>query len=733
MKNIWRAQADTISFQDEEILNVLYENKAVEEFLYSDQSKGISATKGMGKTFLIKIKRFQTQSQENNGVLILPKDRLVDVSAPVFLTSGQITLLSDYENWVNLWISLLGIYLFSLPEFKSMLDETDGKVLPDFIRTLIKEKEFTGVFEVLSAIILTENKAVLMETIRASSYLFNIINRIQRPVYLFVDKLEEPFNRHVYRIPATTNSSRGPTNKSIWDFAQVSFAEMVYRLSARNHIKIFFTIRQESLIGMERFSREYNKIKDILCQLNYTSHELYEMYAKYIKNETDDNLCNPDMKFTNPKVAFLNTDIMPHRSGVDEDLWEYIYRHTLKRPRDIMHICGDLCKHVSQDPVLKDKTDGTKERMIRKWVNENATMFCRSYLYDVEPFMNSEDEGSFVEKLLELCKNLSTNVYTKDALELACKKGNKDCDGICSTCTKTHYFSALQNIGLLGTIYKSNGEFDTYRCECKDIGESIYECRYQTLISGVLYYVHPGLSNIIKQQTDRHMRPFTPSQLLIPNDSGKLDKTVVKKIHHFAISNWGNQYEKNVFLTSTQRGAMGSIRNEVKETLEALGYTVFAFEDPDFPVDLERKENEKGQTHDHCINTLLSKCRHVVYIFDGIFGGRYSGKDYQFYIDNEPVFKIQPSISFMEYYISSLYNKNVRVYVDEKVDIARGEYIANGEPIDYKSIHVDKPIEVFSQLKYFNDLGNGTWYDKYLNLSHLKEFIEKHFPKCSEG
>ena len=729
MKTIWKTQADTIDFQDSEILNILYENKLVKDFLSSDHSIGISATKGMGKTFLIKIKRFQMQLKENSGILLLPKDRMADVSAPIYLSKGQVTLLSNYENWIDLWIALLGIYLFSLDEFKYLIDDKEKKFLPEFIWNLVNEREYTGIFEVLSIILLEKNKKLLMETIRSSTYFFGRINKIQRSVYLFVDKLEEPFNRHIYRINRDHKSPQGQINQSIWTYAQVAFAEMVYRLSARNHVKVIYTIRQEALIGIEQISRESSKIKDTLCQLSYTSDELYAMYKKYIMNEAEDNLCNASEKYENPNIAFLNIETMPHRSGINENLWDYIYRHTLKRPRDVMEICNSLCQHVVNDESVCLKTDGTRERVIRKWVNENSTIFCRSYLYDIEPFMNSNENNFFVEECLDLCKYLNTNVYTKEALELACRKGNIDCIENCVECDKTHYFSALQNIGLLGVIYKSDGEANVYRCSIKNVWESVYETQEQTLKQGILYYVHPGLSNIIKQESDRHMLQFTPSRLLIPNDSGIVENDTVKKIQHFAMAKWGDQFDKNVFLTSTMRGKMSQLREEIKVFLEKRGYTVYAAEAPEFPVDINTEDKKYGQTHDHCINTLLSKCRHIVYLFDGDFGGEYLGKDFQMYIENETVFDIQPSISFTEYYIASLYKKNVRVYVDEKVDIARGEYIENNKPEDYKSKCVTKPIYVFKQLEYFNKLGNGTWYAKYQSLHHLKEFLAKHFPE----
>lgn len=729
MKNVWIAHADMIDFQDDQIQKFLYTNKVIDDFLSANQSMGVSATKGMGKTFLIKMKRFQMQKTKDKSVMLLPLDRMVDVSAPIYLNKGQLSLLSSYDNWVDLWISIVSIYLLSLNNFSYILSDIDLEKLPPFVKKILFQK-YIGIFDVLATVLINESKKNLRDTIRASAFLFNKVNEIKQSVCIFVDKLEEPFNRQIYT-QSISKAAQGTTNQSVWAFAQVSFAEMTYRFLARNHIKFFYTLRQEALIGIELFSRESSKILDGLCKLSYTSTELYAMYKQYIENESDDNLFDASLKFKNPNQAFINTNFMPHRSGINEELWDYIYRHTLQRPRDIMEICNSLCRYLVHDRTLCNRTDGTKERMIRKWVNEHSTMFCRTYLYDVEPFMNNNENDFFVEGLLNVCRNLNSNIFIMDALKYACKQGNAEkCSGNCVTCTQIHYFSALYNIGLLGAIYVSQGEEDTYRCEINHIGKSVYEARKQTLHDGQLYFAHPGLSNIIRTETSRNMTAFGPSNLLIPRDDAIINKDIFNKIKHFALSRWGDQYTDTVFLSSTDRD-MSTINEEVKAFLQSRGYKVHRFNNDDFPVDIQRKLGKRGQTHDHCIDVLLSNCRHVIYLFGGNFGGKYAGEDYQVYIDENPIIKMQPSISFMEYYIASVYNKNVRVYVDEKVDFSRGEYIENNKPENFKSKVVDKPQKVFKQLEYFNTLCNGTWYDKYNSLEHLKQFLDKHFPKIN--
>lgn len=86
----------------------------------------------------------------------------------------------------------------------------------------------------------------------------------------------------------------------------------------------------------------------------------------------------------------------------------------------------------------------------------------------------------------------------------------------------------------------------------------------------------------------------------------------------------------------------------------------------------------------------------------------------------------------MEYLVAKDNGKNVKVYVDEKVDIARGEYIANDKSDSYKSKIVENS-KVFKQLGYFNDLGNGTWYDIYNSLLNLEEYVSAHFAELENN
>lgn len=113
---IWKVMADSFDFDDIEITQLVYQNYPVKRFMDAKQSMGISACKGMGKTFLLKAKRMRLQKENDSSILFLPKNQLVDAPAPCVLDQTHISFLKSYNNWVALWIGCISIYLLSQDE-----------------------------------------------------------------------------------------------------------------------------------------------------------------------------------------------------------------------------------------------------------------------------------------------------------------------------------------------------------------------------------------------------------------------------------------------------------------------------------------------------------------------------------------------------------------------------------------------------------------------------------------
>lgn len=729
---IWNTSADMLDFSSTEIMKCLYINYPVKKFINASNSMGVSACKGMGKTFLLKVKRMKMSNagEEKENILLLPKNQLVDTPGTILLNKTHIRFLSSYYNWVDLWISCVAIYLLSIPEIKATFSDDEFYELNTNASKLISH-EHVGVFSVLGHVLNDKTQKTLRDVIQASNLMFSLLQRIQRPICLFLDKLEEPFNRYFYKIPGTNTVADGRYNASLWAYAQLAFAEAVYRLySGRHHIKIFYGIRQEALFGCENITRESTKILSMVTKLNYTYSDLREMCRIYIKQESHENLMLPDLAETNPFKALCGIDTVMHRSGKPEHIWAYIYRHSLQRPRDIMEMALALYENTVHAPDLKKNDENALTRICRHWINEISTRQCMDYLTGLEPFMALEENIAFTQNIMNFLKYLPTNVFTSDSILQYCHRCNENTNEIkCGTCENIHFFSTLFNIGLLGYIYKSASE-DGYKNYIKPIGDSIYATSTQTLPNAELYYTHPGIGNIIKGERDKAQLQYVASNFIINSNEVFANAREIQRLQHFCTALIGNAEEKRVFLTSTGRD-LSETRKRIKRKLEESGYQVFAYEFDSFPEmkpdGIPFSEHHPGETHDHCIDVVLT-CKHLIYIFDGRFGGPYHGKKYQQYIDeNSNIIKITPSISFVEYLVAKTFGKNTKVYVSEKVDLLRGEWLVSGAPDVIKSNVVDSS-KVYKQLGYFNALGNGTWYDKYPDSCVLEEFISKHFP-----
>lgn len=723
---VWSIEADIFDFDNSEIMDLVYCNQDVDRFMEAKDSMGIAACKGMGKTFLLKAKRLEMM--KDKSFLTLPKDNIVDVSGTIAIESMQINFLSSYTNWVSLWISCIAIYLLSLDNFSDIIDEQDKQELPDCVRTLL-EKKNTGIFNVLHRVLFLKSKEKLNEVIHASTLLFDYIQRIQQQVAIFVDKLEEPFNRGYYSIPGSTASAQGRYNASIWSYSQLAFSEAVYTLySGRHHIKIFYSIRKEALFHGEQISTEYSKLRSRIVRLKYSQEELYNMFCLYISKEEKSELSCPELAETNPIKALVGMDTIVHRSGSSEEsVWNYIYRHTFQRPRDIMEMCEAIHRHIVREKSTENTTETQKVRSLRRWVNEISKMECMSYLSFLEPFMSREDNILFKEKILEFARILPMNIFTKESTEFFCHLFNHKSKGSysCINCEDTHYFSTLYNIGLLGYVYESETDEHKYEMSIKHIGESTFDSIHQSLPAGVLYYLHPGFGNIVQQEREVSMQQYMPCQYIVNDLEKEISASQIRMMIDSVIATLGNINSRRVFITSTGRD-LEDERKRVKKILEAKGYEVFIYEDPNFPQLENTLENSyPGATHDHCIDVMMT-CKHLIYIFSGRYGGKYSGNKYKTYYEQEKIIDEVPSVSFMEYLVAKANGKNVKVYVNEKVDIARGEYIANNQSKDFKSKIVEN-TKVFKLLKYFNELGNGTWYDKYSSLENLEEFIDVQF------
>ena len=727
--SVWIVEGDNIDISDK-ALNIVYYNDKVREFLYDGSQWGISSAKGFGKTFLMKVKRKQLQNKE--GVTCLPRDIMVDVPGEISLKQSVSKYMEDYYNWVNLWTVSIGVSLLNDPIIRPIFTKDDFSSLSENTKKMLESKAYIvcDIFNIL----LSKERQELKPILDDAAQIFNLIAHINKSICIFIDRVDEAFRRDIHQVCGDSRMSRGPRNASYWQYAQFGLAEAVHRIHGkRKQIKIFYTIRAEALVDAYMLSPQYQQIMGDITELSYSYQDLYEMFKLYIANEEDDELFDCRLKNEAPELAFVGFKTLEHGyiSGNKEDIFSYIYRHTLKRPRDIMDICNKLCN-------INIKKEGIP--LIRTIVNRKANEICKAYMAQQDPFVINLK----FDDVPYLLKNLNTNIFDFNYMKYVCKKYNSEISRIkqsnieqpfacikkCSDCTYEHPFCNLFNIGLLGIIEKNNSD-KYYKQKYLTPGNSIINLNKPILPRSRLYFLHPSLSNLAEKKRKDDGLEFKTSDLTIVGDERKIDDDPVLKIEHSVNAHLGNLQTNRIFISSTCYD-LENERITLKNNLERLGYEIIMSDTDNFNTKLENTHS-----HDHCIDEML-KCSQIICIIAKRYGGEYTGRKYSQYLPKNLVseknikwfidektandFIMNPSISFVEYSIAKYFRKKVYVYLLEEVSNEKNSYRKNIKEHGFNPAFANDN-RIFEMIQFVTHQQTENWISNYNNLAHLNELL----------
>ena len=717
---VWKIEADIIDFSGSEP-NLLYRNSTVDLFMNASDSMAVSAVKGMGKTFLLKAKRYFTA--QKSGITILPSNNLIlDVPSNIYIKKQHVSIFSDYYQWINIWLCSISIYILSQDKYRYIVNQNMESISLQKSTKELLQQDNTGVWSVISKFTKLNTKAELHDVLTDTDTLFNMLMNIQDSIYYFIDKVDEPFDNMLDDDTFISKSTRGPVIYNIWQYAQLALVEASYKIyTGRHHIKIFSSIRQEALNGMNRISRQSDKLRSRIVQLTYSKLDLYRMFSHYVECEQPENLLYPNMATQNPVKAFVGIDKISHYSGGMENVWDYIYRHTLSRPRDIMIVCMDLFINIVGDSKYNGEiASNLIAGRIRHIVNKRSNDMSTNHISSVESFWIDKENESVGALIYAVSRKLDTNVFDIKSMKKYCCAVNHLESGDCGECKEIHVFSALYNIGMLGVI-DTNNDGKGYRARINN-GTNVYYSRRQELPTGRLYFAHASYSNLIRHEREAMLQPYDTVKSIIADEGAIIGEEAMRRIEDLIISHDGDKNRETVFVSSTKRD-IKDLRDVVKNKLIGQGYKVLAYDDESFPPSPVESKN----THDHCIDVMLN-CGKVVCIFSGRFGGEYNGDKYRSYIEEcKELFSGKtPSVTFMEFFVAQKLGKDVRVYIDESIEIARGEFIANGSPLNYKSKIVEN-VRVFEMVGWINKMRDGVWKYSYNNVQTLEKLIAWHF------
>ena len=470
----WEADAGNLS-DFNKFDTFVYRNGTVKAFLEDSGKNFVIAAKGVGKTLLLSYKRYlleskYSQNNDSTSIFFVPgKHPYISFveSIKTTLSNEHLSRLQDWQYCKRLWVLIIEVCVIS--NSNSNIDDL-LKNLPDrvmrhksYLESLIRN---SNSIEYIFNEFVSLNESTLTRLIEdISNYIGNCFSRINHGIIIFLDRFDNALET---------------SHDEIWTSIQVGLLEAAWDVMRSNHhIKIFLSIRQEAY-ALHR-SRNANAISSSVIKIEYSRTELKELVNHLVQFYEG----YPTLE------DFLGFNCFPNTiTFKDENVFDFMYRYSIGRPRDFVQFCGELSMYKDSYPDLETKRMKLKEKV---------------RTISSETIINSLfDELRMLLKCLKTLECFNTflihlkhNVLTYDELKKICREyhgGN--CTNDCKNCSSDkHPFCDLYNMGLLGIVERPTVGIDVIQK---------FKTPYEDFTEGLrgdvnFFLVHPALREYIKE------------------------------------------------------------------------------------------------------------------------------------------------------------------------------------------------------------------------------------------
>lgn len=465
----WTVDADDIRVAEDFDASFLHRTAEIDGFLAADRDDKfiVIGTKGFGKTLLLKAKRiFQQQGARH---ACLPSGSLLDkpIGDKIFSRETLAFFAASPLPWAKVWLAAIGLAV--LKHF----DAADGLKVNPRLQSLIRDTQLHGVIDHFVRLLDFSPSELQRCANDTDGHLVPRLRALKSPVSIFIDGIDEYFNKHVEDHGGQA-SVTGELSPGVWYFSQLGLVEVAYQLRRINHhLKVFAAIRKEAYASLPRRTAMAQQYRGSAIDIVYAPESLREIFVNNVRLVKQDRLVRPARLRSNPLEAFFGrTALVDVYTGEEEDAFEYVCRHTLLRPRDLMTI-GERVAALPPD-VRRH------EQRLKEAVHLAATEIAHEYLAEIAPYIGGVD----LERLLQ---RLPGPILTRAAVEAL--HGTPDGEG------GRPGVWALYRVGLLGYV-----QHDRVRGEWRQRflrpGEAALD-NDGNLPPATHYLVHPVLSDVI--------------------------------------------------------------------------------------------------------------------------------------------------------------------------------------------------------------------------------------------
>jgi len=485
---MWDTDAEFASSIEE---SDVFKNKRISSFLEHSDRFLIVASKGMGKTLLLRLKRKLIEETEH-GVLTVPRNKSADyIKLPRNIGKGLKETMRDTGFWLDIW--QLAISVSMLLHFRHSLtpDEIDYSErelkrikLPEFLREDIASalrddfREYRSPSSILDSL-LQEDKSIL-ERIRSTSLqiLQDLTEKhITSSVVLFIDSFDQAL-AEVF-----------PDDLDIWCAAQNGLMKAAWQTSRHNrHIKVYATFRQEAYSAFDG-AEQINMRRNVLL-IEYTKSDLKAIFENAVREYEDGISIEEFVGFSKTYNGYLR---------IQEDVFEYIYRHTIGVPRWLITLGSAISDGRDDRGVVTEKSAiAMLRRQLADLVNRiSAEELAIAYLEnEMRPFFRDLSPQDYLTTLFH---HIHSSVLSLSNIQRIATKFEEEW----GASKLTHPFCLLYNLGLLGYVDISAGDTNKHQIFKKPYQ---FDWNYENILpvnTDTYYLLHPSLHHFAQRRNPR--------------------------------------------------------------------------------------------------------------------------------------------------------------------------------------------------------------------------------------
>lgn len=546
----WGTELEKWIYSGEQVRDIstrsLHQSSQISSFLSGERKFIVLSSKGMGKTHLLRQKRkILADSPDARSSIFIPHDSGSDVDRQTTLPrskSRSFWSKLTQSDWSVLWeiaISLSAILNSNLnlddEELLAQLelivnDENVPNDLKDqVLHTLGGERPTMANPTFILNTLLELNPGELGRLLKKAPNLILQLypSYIKSATYIFIDSFDQTLSETI----------SGEIEH--WVNGQTGLALAAYNIFAScSHIKVFTSIRQEA---WNKFNHENKMAMESCClELKYSKSDIRNMIDFLVNYyEKKDNL--GDMFNTTVKSKIKNYGIcLNPGESIEEDLFDYLYRHSLGSPRSILHLISSIA-----DLTNSRLDSDSVEREIRKEVNlKSGSLAATKIESEMAQFLtylsNKDDQVAF---FAQIHNNVLSYVDLKHISDAATSLEGK-----------YHPFCELWNLGLLGCLRRNpDGELTQTFKSPLEFDWQLHDC----LPKSKYYILHPSISALLASQ---YRMIVEPSALVEP------------------ASNWNNDWDREIERRSAKIFISYSTKNRNlrNRVISALSQTFLA-------------------------------------------------------------------------------------------------------------------------------------------------------------